>query len=204
MPGWLRNSLYSIALVCCGIIGARVYLLMNEPANTVDDGPTTGTLSSSQFPDKIGNFTLNDMWGKPRSISEWAGKPLILNFWATWCAPCRREMPLLEALHKQRGDIQVLGIAVDRQADVQTYMAEAGISYETLVGEEDAMKVSEQFGLSGLGLPFTAVISGEGDILTVFIGEIEAHELAVLADTAADVGAGRIDVATARAKLEQL
>jgi thiol-disulfide isomerase/thioredoxin len=144
------------------------------------------------------------MWGDPHAISEWADKPLLINFWATWCAPCRREMPLLESLHTSQSQLQVLGIAIDRQSDVQNFMAENGISYPTLVGEIDAIAVSDQFGLEGLGLPFSVLVGAGGEILTVFIGEIHAAQLDQLAAVSRDFNAGRIDLPGARAALEEL
>ena len=203
MPVAARRLLYAVMLGCSAIIGMRVYLELNNEPPT-QDALQAGAVASQGVPDKLPQFTLNDQWGEPQSIAQWAGKPLLLNFWATWCAPCRREMPLLEALHTTRQDIQVLGIAIDRPADVQTFMAESGITYPTLVGEQDAMKVSDQFGLDGLGLPFTVLVSGAGDVLTVFIGEIDADELQVLADTAAALDASQIGLQTARARLEKL
>jgi hypothetical protein len=83
-------------------------------------------------------------------------------------------------------------------------MAEAGITYPSLVGEEDAMAVSDLFGLPGLGLPFTVLVGSDGEILTVFIGEIDARELSKLAETSRAFDEGRIDLVTARHRLQDL
>jgi thiol-disulfide isomerase/thioredoxin len=198
----IRRLLYAIMLICCMIIGVAAYQQLNSPAEPVSF--EAGAVSSNEIPDMLPQFTLNDMWGEQRSISEWANQPLLINFWATWCAPCRREMPLLQSLHTSQDELQVLGIAIDRQNDVQTYMAEAGISYPTLVGELDAMEVSDQFGLEGLGLPFTVLVAASGEILTVFIGEIEAGELQTLVETSQAFNRAEIDLNTARQKLAEL
>ena len=202
MPNPIRYLLYVIMLISCMIIGVASYLQLNKPEPTASF--EAGAAGSNEIPDLLPQFTLNDMWGEPRSISEWAGKPLLINFWATWCAPCRREMPLLQALHTGQENLQILGIAIDRVNDVQTYMAESGISYPTLVGEQDAMRVSEQFGLEGLGLPFTILVSSKGDILTIFIGEIHAAELEVFARISLAVESGQMNVSAARQQLETL
>jgi thiol-disulfide isomerase/thioredoxin len=202
MPIWIRNSLFAVMLLCCVIIGMRVYIALDASDNS--DAIAVGAVSSDAMLTKLPEFTLNDMWGEPHSISEWAGKPLLINFWATWCAPCRREMPLLQALHTSQDDLQILGIAIDRQADVQTYMAESGISYPSLVGEEDAMRVSDLFGLEGLGLPFTVLIGAGGEVLTVFIGEIEAAELDEMADISRRFASGELSLAESREQLSEL
>ena len=199
MPVWVRQSLYAVIMICCAIIGMRSYLELNNP-----DAASTGSISSQKLPDTVPDFTLNDPWGEPHSISEWAGRPLLINFWATWCAPCRREMPLLQALHASQTNLQVLGIAIDRPADVQTYLAESGISYPSLVGEEDAMAVSELFGINTLGLPFTVVASSTGQILTIYIGEFSASELEQIATTVHKLENGDIALESARKQLEKL
>ena len=86
-------------------------------------------------------FTLPDVSGTDRQFSEWAGKNRILNFWATWCAPCRREIPLLKAFQDEQGDngFQVIGIAVDFAESVANYAEAAEFNYPVLVGEQDAM-----------------------------------------------------------------
>lgn len=198
MSVWMRRSLYAVMLFCCVIIGMGVYVELNQAPELA------GTVNNNRVPETLPEFSLSDMWGKQHAIGEWAGKPLLINFWATWCAPCRREMPLLQALHVSQSELQVLGIAIDRQPDVQTYMAEAGITYPSLVGEEDAMAVSDLFGLPGLGLPFTVLVGSNGEILTVFIGEIDASELSKLAETSKAFDKGRINLATARHRLQDL
>ena len=201
MPVWIRRLLYVVMLLCCVIIGARVYIefvATSEP-------PATGRPAVAA-PEQLPEFTLNDVWGEPHAISEWSGQPLLINFWATWCAPCRREMPLFQTLHTEQSisGIQVIGIAIDRQPDVQSYIAEAGISYPILWGEADAMAVSDLFGLEGLGLPFSVLVSSDGTILTVHIGEIVGPQLTEMVTISKAVEAGEIKVPQAREKLAKL
>jgi thiol-disulfide isomerase/thioredoxin len=201
MPIWLKRTLYLAMIFCSIIIGLSAYLELNSPADQGLAGNSTSTA-----PDRLPDFTLNDVWGEAHAISEWSGQPLLINFWATWCAPCRREMPLFQALHNERttSGITVVGIAIDRQPDVQSYIAEAGISYSILVGEADAMAASDLFGLPGLGLPFSVLVSSDGSILTVHIGEIDAGQLRNLAAASQAVEAGELSVANARLQLAKL
>jgi len=200
MPAWIRQLLIVIMLVSCVIIGARLYLELQGEQRA--EG--AGTIATA--PEYLPEFVLNDVWGEPQSIGSWSGEALLINFWATWCAPCRREMPLLQALHNERADtgITVIGIAIDRQPDVASYITESGISYPILVGEEDAMAVSDMFGLEGLGLPFTVLSTADGQILTVYIGELVAEQLATMATVSQGVAAGSISIAAARQQLAEL
>jgi len=202
MPAWIRRSLYVLMLASCAIIGVRVYLeFARAPVSAA-----SSSVDSAATPERLPDFTLNDVWGQPRSIREWAGQPLLINFWATWCAPCRREMPLLQALHNERPvtGIQVVGIAIDRQPDVQAYITEAGISYPILSGESDAIAVSDLFGLSGLGLPFTVLADSDGNVLTVHIGELLPEQLRSMIEISQGVEAETLSVPDARTQLRLL
>jgi thiol-disulfide isomerase/thioredoxin len=201
MPVWIRYSLYGVMLLCCMIIGARVYMEIVTTSETQEtDRPAANT------PAQLPEFTLNDVWGEPHSISEWSSEPLLINFWATWCAPCRREMPLLQTLHNERQTtgLQIVGIAIDRQSDVQSYIAEAGISYPILSGEADAMAVSDLFGLDGLGLPFSVLVAGNGKILTVHIGEVVRQQLADMVNISQAYETGELEIEKARQQLAEL
>jgi thiol-disulfide isomerase/thioredoxin len=201
MPTWIKAVLYLIMLLCCTIIGARVYLGFQSGTEA-----TPATTLTEMAPEQLPEFTLNDVWDEPHKISEWSGKPLLINFWATWCAPCRREMPLLQALHNERvaTGLQIVGIAIDRQPDVQSYIAEAGISYPILSGEADAMAVSELFGLDGLGLPFSVLVASNGTILTVHLGEVVHQQLADMVTISKAFEAGELNVDQARQQLAEL
>jgi len=201
MPTWFKPVLYLIMLLCCVIIGARVYL---EFRSATEATPASTLIRKA--PEQLPEFTLNNIWGEPQAISEWAGSPLLINFWATWCAPCRREMPLLQTLHNERGvtGLQIVGIAIDRQPDVQAYIAEAGISYPILSGEADAMAVSDLFGLDGLGLPFSVLVAGDGTILTVHLGEVVRQQLADMVIISKAFEAGELEVDLARQQLAEL
>jgi len=133
----------------------------------------------SDIPKQLPPITLPDLEGQSRSVSEWYGRPLIVNFWATWCAPCRREMPLLQLTHEmasENGPI-VIGIAVDRLDDVRSYIAESGYTYPILTGQQEALDITELFGFEFLGLPFTVFTTDTGDILAVHVGELHAAQL---------------------------
>lgn len=151
-------------------------------------------------------FELNDMQGQSRSSAEWDGQPKLINFWATWCAPCRREIPLLKASQDRYTniDLQVVGIAVDFLDDVVAYAEEAEFNYPILVGQEDAMAVAESSGVEFIGLPFTMVVAPSGELLKTHVGEIEEEHIESIATVFAAMADGVLDVAGAREQLRNL
>ena len=151
-------------------------------------------------------FTLPDISGTTRDFSEWQGKHRLINFWATWCAPCRREIPLLKTfqdLHASDG-FQVLGIAVDYAEDVSAYAETAEFNYPVLIGQEDAMAVAESSGIEFIGMPFTMIVAADGEYLSAYIGELHQEHLDSVVDVMTRLDRGEIDKNGARAALDQL
>jgi thiol-disulfide isomerase/thioredoxin len=153
-----------------------------------------------KVPDVRPVFTLKDVAGKPRSITEWDGRSLVVNFWATWCAPCRREIPLLNALQKEYAPhgVEVIGIAVDFVEDVAKYMQETPIVYPVLVGEQDGLDAAAAFGVKTMAFPFTAFTDAKGRILTVHVGELHAPQARAILDVVARVNRGELEPPAAR------
>ena len=151
-------------------------------------------------------FTLADMEGTPRDFSEWNGSHRLLNFWATWCAPCRREIPLLKAFQEQHGEagFQVLGIAVDFPEQVREYAVEAEFNYPILVGEEDAMAVAESSGIEFIGMPFTMFVTRDGEYVGAYIGELHQSHLDDVVDILTRLDAGEITSEEARGAFKLL
>ena len=128
----------------------------------------------SKIPDRLPEFSLQGRDGKPVSIKAWAGKSLVINFWATWCAPCRREIPLLESLQHAWADrgVAVIGIAVDHRDQVLAYADELKIAYPLLIGEQDALDAAAAFGVASPAFPFTVFTDRRGEVVALYIGEL--------------------------------
>jgi thiol-disulfide isomerase/thioredoxin len=165
----------------------------------VPDAPTltTGTHGATPLtlPETI---ALPDSNGKMHRLAEYRGRPLVLNFWATWCEPCRREIPLLTALHRQHGkEVQIVGVAVDFQKDVLPYALAKGITYPLLMGEKDGLAAVNALGMETV-LPFTVFADAQGDIVAVKVGELHADEAQMILEKVTQLDAGKLGLAAAR------
>ena len=151
-------------------------------------------------------FTMNDMDGNPREFAEWHGRHRLLNFWATWCAPCRREIPLLKTFQDEQGDdgILIMGIAVDFPEEVARYAEAAEFNYPILVGQEDAMELAESSGVQFIAMPFTMIVSREGQLLSAYLGELHREQLHTISTVLARLDRGEIDSEAAKTELDLL
>ncbi len=161
--------------------------------------------SAAVIPEFRPEVTLADRDGRPRSLSEWDGKPLIINFWATWCAPCRREIPMLNALavDEQYAGFEIIGIAIDFREDVLKYLERMPIDYTVLIGEQDGLTAARSFGMESIGLPFTAFTDRRGRIATIHVGELHLPQAQVILSAIRDVDAGIIDMPAARSQIQE-
>lgn len=152
------------------------------------------------------SFTLPDLSGTDRDFSEWRGKNVIMNFWATWCAPCRREIPLLKAFQdEQSGNgFQVIGIAVDYMDAVARYAETANFNYPVLVGEQGAMAIAESSGIHFSVLPFTMFLASDGEYIGAYIGELHQQHLDTIVEVMTRLDRAEISKDSARAALNRL
>jgi thiol-disulfide isomerase/thioredoxin len=134
---------------------------------------------SAPAPEAQRDFTLRDLDGRSHSLKEWQGKVVLLNFWATWCPPCREEMPLLIAAQQRYAaqGLQIVGVAVDTPDAVAAYRDRMHIDYPLLMGGDDAIPLMARFGNTGGALPYSVFLDPTGAVVARKIGAFQAREL---------------------------
>ena len=122
---------------------------------------------------------LTDLDGRARTLKDYQGKVLIINYWATWCAPCREEIPLFVRLQQEYApkNVQFVGVSIDQADKVREFAREFGINYPLLIGGIDAVEQSRKAGNQAGVLPFTLLIRSDGGIAASLIGSITEERL---------------------------
>ncbi|HSI95003.1 MAG TPA: TlpA disulfide reductase family protein [Methylophilaceae bacterium] len=165
----MKKKFHWILLVIA-IFGIGVALLKNEVSiakSLASESPEARYFFSKNFP---------NAQGKIQPLEQWQGKIIIANFWATWCSPCREEMPELSQIHSKylnRG-VMVLGIATDDSGKINEYAKNKPISYPLLAGEIDAMNLSGVLGNNKGVVPYTVIINRNGQIVRTYFGRINS------------------------------
>ncbi len=200
----MKRTLLAIVIAAV-VLAAGLFVKFNEQQLTEAETPPVADATAVDVdtgPINV-SFKLADLGGVERDFSEWDGQHRILNFWATWCAPCRREIPLLKAFQDQHGadGFQVIGIAVEFPEPVIAYSKAAEFNYPILVGEQEAMAVAETSGISFVGLPFTMIVARDGELISAHMGEIHQEYLDDVADVLLQLDRGEIDKEAARKSL---
>jgi peroxiredoxin len=125
------------------------------------------------------SLSLPDTDGTSQSLGQWRGKVLVINYWATWCAPCREEMPEFVRVQRDLGPngLQVVGIAIDQPAKVAQFAKELGLNYPALIGGYDAVDIAKPLGNRLAALPFTVVLDRQGRVAHTQLGPLKPEQL---------------------------
>lgn len=203
----LRTALLLLAIASAGVLGYHFYHWMHQRSVptpvAATSSPAPATVPETTIPEMRPLFSLKDQHDQLRSISEWDGKSLVINFWATWCAPCRREIPMLRQLHAKRAaqNIEVIGIAVDFRDNVLAYIKEVEIDYPLLIGEQDGLDAATAFGLGSMGFPFTVFTDKAGHIVAAHLGELHQDQADFILDTVVAINQGTLTLEQARTQI---
>ena len=171
-----RNLIYAGAAVAAGVAGVGAAWLRFEPARL-----TSPEAAAAENAFWAMNFDTPD--GKPQAMSNFKGKPLLLNFWATWCPPCVEELPLLDAFHQAQKakNWQVLGLAVDQPSMVRSWLKTRPLSFAVGMAGLQGTELSKTLGNLAGGLPFTVVFGAAGKVLHRKTGKVTQDDLALWA-----------------------
>lgn len=208
----LTRVIQTLAIVVvAGGAGFFAYRLTASRSPTLSVAPTRAAAPSlageafqapstpRQTPEVVPEIALTDSAGVRRKLSEWQGRPTLINFWATWCEPCRREIPLLRKLRSEHSaeGLEVIGIAVDFRDAVLKYAREMHIEYPVLIGEQDGLDAAAAFGMESV-FPFTVFADRRARIVTLKVGELHADEADFILGRVRDVDTGRLGLRDAR------
>ena len=134
---------------------------------------------------KLLALTLPDAAGRPQPVAQWQGKVVAVNFWATWCAPCREEMPEFVRAQAEYGSkgLQIVGIAIDNADKVRQFSKQLNLNYPALIGGYSAMDLSRDLGNSLLALPFTVVLDRQGKVAYTHLGPVKPDQFRSIVTT---------------------
>lgn len=160
----LVSPIGSLILILC-IALATSYFMSEKTIQQSVNIASTATLFATTLPDEN---------GKPQALKQWQGKIIVLNFWATWCPPCREEMPELSALNTEYQDknVIVIGIALDEIGLIKEFDEQNNISYPLLAAEDTGGKLAFDLGNDKSALPYTVIIKSDGGIANTYFGRI--------------------------------
>jgi thiol-disulfide isomerase/thioredoxin len=172
----------------------------SDLAHAPEGAGLDAALPPPKIPDRLPQFSLADRTGKATSIAAFKGKSLIINFWATWCAPCRSEIPLLKNLHAEWADrdVSVVGIAVDYRDKVLEFADRFKIGYPLLIGEQDALDAAAALGVVSPVFPFTVFTDRRGEVVALFIGELHRRQAELILSQVQDLNRGAVQLPAAR------
>ena len=161
----MKKSLLFVMPLAAAALAAGVWLAQTRYAPQTPEAAAVSALWQMSFP---------DVQGQPQALAQWRGQVVVVNFWASWCAPCREEMPDFVALrtkHHPKG-VEFVGIAIDNVANVAQFLQKQPVNYPILIGEGAAHSLTRQLGNPSGALPYTVVFDRDGSIVLTHLGRL--------------------------------
>jgi peroxiredoxin len=154
--------------ILSAVFGA--YVSVKKQPSVKSDSPAVESLMKANLPDTL---------GQTHALSEWRGKVLLVNFWATWCPPCVEEMPELVDLQNSSEikNLQIVGIGVDSPSNIQQFTKKYQISYPILVAGMEGTEIARALGNQAGGLPFTVLLDSEGRVRQTYLGRLNMKQV---------------------------
>jgi thiol-disulfide isomerase/thioredoxin len=151
-------------------------------AGTADAAQVAQSAQASGKQDAVGQLwaaAVTNPDGKPQSLAIYKGRPVVVNFWASWCGPCVEEMPELSSLQREyaKKGIQFIGVGVDSAANIKTFLKKVPVDYPIYISGFGGADIARAFGNTAGGLPYTVVIDANGTVRATKLGQIKPDEL---------------------------
>lgn len=210
-----RGALAAALIAAAGVAGFAVGAWHAQPQRTTLASPSRELPSAAPplrtperasakthaLPETLPNIPFRDRRGALRRFTHWRGHPLLVNFWAPWCSPCRAEIPLLERVSRAHPhDVQVIGVGVDARSAVLRYARRARIRYPLLIGLRPGMRAIRALGMVAV-FPFSVFVDARGQIVTLKVGRLHAGQVRLILNRIGALDRGQIDLATARRQI---
>jgi thiol-disulfide isomerase/thioredoxin len=159
---------YAIVAAAFAVFGAIAAVKQDTRAPAASDAAA-----------KLYAQSLNDLAGKSQALAQWKGKPLLVNFWAPWCAPCVQEMPELSDMAAKDGGkrFNVIGIGIDSPSNLAEFAKKTKVSYPLYVGGMSGTDLSRELGNANGGLPFTVLVGPDGKVRKTYLGRLKFDQL---------------------------
>ncbi len=174
MSKFKQVILYSCVAIFALGAGSFLRTLLSEAYQT-----ELSSEESQQGAQAILAASLPDLQGENQEVSQWLGKVMVVNFWATWCTPCREEIPEFIEAQRKYGEqgLIFIGIAIDQADKVKMFSQEFGINYPVLVGSFNTWSLLEAAGNRHSALPYTVVINRSGELVENYLGRVDLKKL---------------------------
>ena len=165
----MKNIILFITVIA--LAGTSGFLLQKKLSTKENTHPP---INSAVINKPAQEFAMKDLEGNIRNITDWKGKVVLLNFWATWCPPCLREIPDFIELQNQykNADFQIIGIAIDEIEAVKAFATTHGMNYPVIPSETEAIELAQRYGNTIGALPYSVFINQNGDVSHTIVGEL--------------------------------
>jgi thiol-disulfide isomerase/thioredoxin len=162
-----------VLILALGIASLSAFAGYTVSQRVADTGTSLDPTQLMTRPAASRDMPIKDLQGREHTLAEWAGKVLVVNFWATWCPPCVKEIPAFVELQTQLGPrgLQFVGVALDEPVAAGEFAAKRAVNYPVLVGDDDVTTLMHALGNEIGALPYTVVFDREGKIVHTHQGE---------------------------------
>ena len=173
----MKNKLPIILAVVAALVAAAAGMYTARQHESAP--PATASQGQHAALASLLALELADADGTRQALAQWKGKILVLNFWATWCPPCRKEIPAFSAMSVKYRDkgVQFVGISIDTAGNVRDFQREQQVGYPLVIAEPSVVQLTESLGNAAQGLPFTVIVDKTGVISRVKVGMLSEDDL---------------------------